>query len=139
MKCPRCIEKMENTNIQDVDAHTCFYCNGVWVGGQSLRVILQQECDSQLNQDIHKSLESIKLGKVDRYCPECENQRLLQISLRDIELDLCPQCNGIYFDEGELKMLLPQLENRSKSSGLGSYLIGEGVYWAILAILIGKG
>ena len=50
---------------------------------------------------------------------------------------MCSECIGVFFDEGELKKLLPSLEMKSKETGVGSYLVGEGLFWAIIAFLLG--
>lgn len=39
-----------------------------------------------------------------RLCPDCQIP-MDQMSFRDVQLDDCPQCGGIWFDDGELKKL----------------------------------
>jgi len=39
-------------------------------------------------------------------CPKCENRELLAATVREIELDRCPRCRGIWFDAKELATLL---------------------------------
>ncbi|MCW4205431.1 MAG: zf-TFIIB domain-containing protein [Candidatus Thiodiazotropha lotti] len=137
MDCPRCIEKMEETTSKGIITHTCFYCNGTWINSDSLKIILENENNTLLQIDLKNSFESLKVTNKDRHCPECKNQQLFQIIVRGVELDLCPECIGVFFDEGELKQLLPSLENKSKETGVGSYLAGEGLFWAIIAFLLG--
>ncbi len=135
MDCPRCKEKMEQTLTKGIGTHTCFYCNGTWIDSSSFKNILENEHNTSLQTGIKRSFHSLKARNESRYCPECNNQQLFQIIVQGVELDLCQECIGIFFDEGELKELLPQLETKSNETGVGSYLVGEGLFWAILAFL----
>ena len=38
-------------------------------------------------------------------CPVCK-QDMMVIEYRDVELDYCPGCHGVWFDSGELELLL---------------------------------
>ena len=44
-------------------------------------------------------------------CPVCRHHMIV-VEYHDIELDYCPNCKGVWFDSGELELLL-------KSYGLG--------------------
>ena len=39
-------------------------------------------------------------------CPKCESETFLTFSIREIEVDRCRTCGGIWFDEKELDRLL---------------------------------
>lgn len=39
-------------------------------------------------------------------CPVC-NQPLIILELRQVEIDYCTSCHGIWLDEGELEIFLP--------------------------------
>jgi Zn-finger nucleic acid-binding protein len=38
-------------------------------------------------------------------CPVCKNDMIV-VEYRDIELDYCSNCKGVWFDSGELELLL---------------------------------
>ncbi|OGO00386.1 MAG: hypothetical protein A2Y58_05800 [Chloroflexi bacterium RBG_13_51_52] len=38
-------------------------------------------------------------------CPVCHKDALI-VEYQDIELDYCPVCNGVWFDAGELELLM---------------------------------
>jgi Zn-finger nucleic acid-binding protein len=46
-------------------------------------------------------------------CPACKNDALI-VEYNNIELDYCPACKGVWFDSGELELLL-------ESAGLEHY------------------
>lgn len=39
-----------------------------------------------------------------RACPICTEQVLTPLRARDVEVDLCPHCQGLWFDRGELEL-----------------------------------
>ncbi|NQU10515.1 zf-TFIIB domain-containing protein [bacterium] len=51
-------------------------------------------------------------------CPTCD-QALMIVHLREVEVDVCPQCHGLWLDEGELEQLL---ETPSTPAGTGDLL-----------------
>ncbi|MBN1367223.1 MAG: zf-TFIIB domain-containing protein [Dehalococcoidales bacterium] len=38
-------------------------------------------------------------------CPACKNDMIV-VEYQRIELDFCPQCRGVWFDSGELELML---------------------------------
>ena len=38
-------------------------------------------------------------------CPACKNDMIV-VEYQRIELDFCPDCRGVWFDEGELRLML---------------------------------
>lgn len=41
-------------------------------------------------------------------CPNC-NVGMTQVKRSDVEIDMCPQCRGVWLDRGELEKLLQPL------------------------------
>ncbi len=39
------------------------------------------------------------------HCPKC-GQKMIEINFKDVMIDECPECKGIYFDNGDLEQLL---------------------------------
>ncbi len=50
-------------------------------------------------------------------CPKCGHQ-MKEIDLQGIKVDQCTQCSGIYFDRGELELLLQSQEPKGFLGGL---------------------
>ena len=38
-------------------------------------------------------------------CPACKNDMIV-VEYQRIELDFCPDCRGVWFDKGELQLML---------------------------------
>lgn len=59
-----------------------------------------------------------------RKCPSCSNQELLKNQIADVEIDICPECSGIWFDKGELQSFLG---NEYDASNIFSILNENGI------------
>jgi len=52
-------------------------------------------------------------------CPKCGGD-MTEIALQGIKVDRCTSCGGIYFDRGELELLLETKEQKGFLGGLKS-------------------
>jgi Zn-finger nucleic acid-binding protein len=57
-------------------------------------------------------------------CPTCKSDMIV-VEHNRIELDYCPECHGVWFDTGELELLLGSLGLDSTSLFLNSILEAE--------------
>lgn len=48
-------------------------------------------------------------------CPNC-NVGMTQINRSEVELDMCPQCRGVWLDRGELEKLLEPIRNEARQA-----------------------
>ena len=95
---------MNSTNASDIQTYTCMYCSGIWVNGQGIDFLLAKE-NSQLRV---KDLAPLKQNsESNRECPKCVSSKLSAIEYKSTEIDICHSCHGIFFDEHEIKSLLP--------------------------------
>ncbi len=106
MKCPGCSKKLKKTNASGVDTLTCSRCEGLWVSMQSMTTLFQVE---KLELDLHGLIKDAPNKYVSkRQCASCPDQILKVIDTSGVEIDACAKCGGIYFDENEIKSVLPQ-------------------------------
>ena len=49
-------------------------------------------------------------------CPACNNDMIV-VEYRRIELDFCPRCRGVWFDSGELDLMLTSANINNKPLG----------------------
>ncbi len=132
MKCPRCKEKMEKTNSSGIATSTCLYCNGTWININSFNKLISKEEKAPSKDSVFNSFKSQHNKSTNRDCPKCENENLYQIYIHEVELDLCSKCEGLFFDEGELKQILPTCHKSKYKHGLASDIAGEGVFWVLV-------
>jgi Zn-finger nucleic acid-binding protein len=49
-------------------------------------------------------------------CPNCINQTLVTTQRRDIDIDHCPNCGGVWLDKGELEKIIALASDEGRSS-----------------------
>lgn len=128
---------MQVTDSSGYVTHTCVYCEGAWVGGDSLSRLLYSEPKAP---SIDKVRDSIKLKAEptkQRLCPECNDQPLHVIHSRGVELDLCPSCTGLFFDKGELELVLPTTFKSKEHPTTAKQIVGAGLLEILLIFLLG--
>ena len=45
---------------------------------------------------------------MEKHCPCCKNVKLRRAIRREVEIDYCPDCNGIWLDNGELNKIVTE-------------------------------
>ena len=58
-------------------------------------------------------------------CPACKNVMIV-VEHERIELDYCPDCAGVWFDAGELELLLETMQLEESGLSLDSVLTSPG-------------
>ena len=53
---------------------------------------------------------------MEKICPCCTNVELRRAIRRDVEIDYCPDCNGIWLDNGELNKIVTESVQASATS-----------------------
>lgn len=105
--CPRCNTSLEETVVGSVHVDGCNGCGGVWFDNRELGTIAQaQSADLKSLEDrFLPGAAAVTAG--DMTCPVC-NVLLFEFEFKHspgIKLDACPQCRGIWADDGELQAI----------------------------------
>jgi Zn-finger nucleic acid-binding protein len=56
------------------------------------------------------------IGGNDMQCPNCVNETLVTTQRRDIEIDHCPNCGGVWLDKGELEKVITLASDEGRSA-----------------------
>jgi Zn-finger nucleic acid-binding protein len=106
--CPRCGSGLTETSVGEVRVDGCDGCGGVWFDHQELNTVARTQA-AQLadleQQFAPHTAPAERHGSMQ--CPAC------QVPLREFEfkhspgirLNGCPQCRGIWVDDGELRAI----------------------------------
>jgi len=103
--CPACKNSLRAvTTKQGVVVDHCDSCKGLWLDEGEIFFftkrpkIIQKELEKGLT-DPHES---------ERLCPRCQEVHFVEGSFfkPNLRIDQCPQCHGLWFDDGELKTAL---------------------------------
>ena len=93
MQCLLCETEMLREVIDGVEIDLCPECEGIWLDEgefQKLTSLDVNELDTTDGRDLK--------------CPKCTNTMTCEV-IDLVEIDRCPECNGIWLDEGELMIL----------------------------------
>lgn len=138
--CPQCCEKLTKETYGFFDAASCLYCDGAWLPGTSFSSALALSPGAP---DLNTLLEKVSVCGQPRsnlVCPACGTNSFKSIEAKGIEIDLCPQCGGIYFDKGELEKLFPDVAQKIPPNPLGVVAIevaGDIVSLILIALFSG--
>ncbi len=111
LPCPACDHQMTCSQAVGVEYDECLNCLGLWLDKGELEQLARAE------RPPHRLLH----GRLDgtapplrpegtRSCPRCA-QVMSIMMVRDVRLDFCADCQGLFLDHGELTRFLEHDEN----------------------------
>ncbi len=133
MKCPSCNQPslVETMTKGGVLVEICKTCKGVWLDRGEVFFFSRKprELERLLASELHAEMPS------SRECPRCQTNLTESPFLRpDLLVDRCPQCEGYWFDAGELDKAMEsdrhafQLETDDfGSNAFGDHLAGATI------------
>ncbi len=107
MKCPKCEQDLlEPTTVHGIELDRCRHCHGLWLDEEELPTLLERS-PGDAKKLSGKRVDEIANEKPG-YCPRDQSKLLRAYSARNknIILDTCPECRGIWLDAGELAKLV---------------------------------
>lgn len=119
MKCPACDNQLTKMGVGDVTVDVCKGgCGGIWF--DSLEIKKLDERHEHLGQELldisvdHK----VRLNHSKRRrCPRCGGVTMMRHFFsvkKQVELDECAACGGIWLDNGELKEIRSLFETEEE-------------------------
>jgi uncharacterized protein len=110
MNCPRCSSQLTQMTNKSINLDVCYNnCGGIWFDSHEFKKMDETHEASEdfivkLSQSSRKSIplqEKIQ-------CPKCASQPMLRrfsSIKKNIEIDECPSCAGIWLDAGEITQI----------------------------------
>ena len=107
MKCPACQNLLQQQPVDGVTVDVCRGgCGGIWFDNYELKKFDEpHEAAGQELLDVEKDTEVHVDHSQRRTCPKCEDQIMMRhfsCVQRQVEVDACPACGGLWLDQGEL-------------------------------------
>lgn len=100
MKCSKCNTEFEQRKFGNLLVNYCPSCKGVWLKFSALNKLTSTlDLKSQILNPA--DMDAIKVKETQRQCPEC-GQEAEKVYFNGVLLDKCSNCDGIFFDNGEL-------------------------------------
>ena len=115
MICPTCKSDMIVVEHNQIELDYCSNCHGVWFDRGELELLLGSLGLDSVSPFLNIILEAeeAKTGEKKRRCPLCR-QKMKKVNLETkVLVDLCPQGEGIWFDGGEVGVLISQLAQKT--------------------------
>jgi Zn-finger nucleic acid-binding protein len=110
MHCPGCRLPMLTIEVEGIELDYCGQDLGVWFDEGEIEALFQSMTPVLVPQ------KNAPRGK--RRCPRCGAKMQLMHPVPELELDVCPHGDGVWFDAGEVKRLADGLKVASEAAGL---------------------
>jgi len=115
MICPTCKSDMIVVEHNRIELDYCGKCHGVWFDAGELELLLGSLGLDSASPFLSSILEAeeAKTDEKKRRCPLCRRKMKKANLEMKVLVDLCPQGEGIWFDGGEVGVLISQLAQKT--------------------------
>lgn len=116
MICPNChSSSFEAHEVGSAHTEACTICRGVWFeAGELKQAEAYVDHDlGWLEVDLWKDVEQFKVTEqAERLCPaDGKPMANVRYGPTDVTVDTCPQCRGIWLDQGEFERIIEALKD----------------------------
>ncbi|MFQ5744031.1 MAG: zf-TFIIB domain-containing protein [Acidobacteriota bacterium] len=123
MNCPACDGQMNEKEAGGIKVDVCDGCGGIWFDQfELMKVDEPHESAGESLLEIGAGKSAVVRRDQQRACPRCDGMQLRRHFFsvkKDVEVDECPECGGIWLDAGELGSIRSQFdsdEDREKAA-----------------------
>ncbi|NCC53821.1 MAG: hypothetical protein EOM20_21815, partial [Spartobacteria bacterium] len=130
MICPACGYELTAIHYEGIDLDVCDGgCGGMWFDNYELDRIVQGREGTAEPLRVQYNPRRPVDTQDKRRCPRCEAvimHRHLHRSSREIEVDKCPKCGGVWLDRGELAGIREQAASNTSAKAAGRNDAAQG-------------
>lgn len=115
MNCPACDNPLTEMNVGPVIIDACQGgCGGIWFDNFELKKVDDDFTGAALlliERDDHQLVDYDRR----RQCPRCGDTVMMRhyfSDRRQVEVDTCPHCGGVWLDAGELAMIRREIQEK---------------------------
>ena len=132
MNCPSCAKQLNKKKLENFEIAMCDTCKGMWLDTFTFQEIATHESpfSELLKIDIWEEVTKHKVKPGPGKCPKCEKRLYISEYVdSQIHIDLCPICQGLWFDRGELEKVMAYIEKEIDNETVGHLFneLGEEV------------
>jgi len=126
MNCFGCGTAMRKGNRDGVLVDACPNCGGVWLDAGELEALERRESREragllhQARQELAEEMQQVL--KIVDMCPRCQAARLKRTHRHGVQIDYCPNCKGLYFDDRELERVMKASKEKASMGFLEGVL-----------------
>ncbi len=106
MKCPRCKSDLFVVEYHDIELDYCPSCSGICFDSGEMDLLSEKS-----GRESAVLRPSVDAKEALLRCPICRahmQKRLMGSEAEPVLVDLCPTCEGLWLDHGELEQVLNQ-------------------------------
>lgn len=112
---------------QGLEVDSCPECFGIWFDREELRQFLSHpDWVEKVLPDLPTPDRFLRPASQARLCPGCR-QEMKESQLGEILVDVCPRCQGIWLDQGELRQAVEQYRQGKRGNLVVINQIAEGL------------
>jgi Zn-finger nucleic acid-binding protein len=108
-----------------VKVDECAGCKGIWFDEDELRKT-KDHIDSDLNWmdfELWKHDDRFHVATKPIKCPKCDVEMVgIDYGKTQVEVDYCPQCEGVWLDSGEFEKIIDALTEELETKDITGYL-----------------
>ena len=121
MICPTCKNMMIVVEYEQIELDYCPSCHGVWFDAGELQLLLERIgiTSSELDADGLINAPEAETKEKKRRCPICSD-RMKKATIGEkpsVLIDACTKGDGLWFDGGEVHILVSQLAKKPAKGG----------------------
>src|SRR5213082_1857281 len=110
--CPRCSATLTERRFGSEALDGCSECGGLWFDYKELQALTRDPETGlmEVERAFQPSIAGERAGG-EMKCPKC-SEALYAFSFQhtpSVRLDACPQCRGIWVDDGELQVIAERM------------------------------
>jgi membrane associated rhomboid family serine protease len=104
--CPHCRHNsLEPLHHHDIELDACLHCGGLWFDRYELDKIVHLYDPNYPRKGAIVDTLGPPIAATQKKCPRCQDAALYTYEFeqgRDLKIDVCPACEGIWLEKGEL-------------------------------------
>jgi Zn-finger nucleic acid-binding protein len=112
MKCPACARTLREKRAGEITLDMCYGgCGGIWFDAAELQ--RTSGVAAAALHSIWQGSGGAPQAAGPRACPRCAGQTLERkwfSDAREVEIDQCPRCGGVWLDDGEFTRVHEELK-----------------------------
>ncbi len=101
--------------LAEVEVDYCTFCEGIWLDAGELEILAHGSGDKE--ESPLPDFSDWRASRSSKRCPICMRrmQRITSTGGEKVTLDRCKGGHGIWFDRGELEMILQNFQESNRT------------------------
>lgn len=103
-QCPKCQGSLTVVMTEENRLDKCTQCGGLWFDKGELLALLDKGIKFRADGEMTDQYQGLNTSSGT--CPICRGIALVQVTLGEITIEECPNCKGVWLEQGEYSKIL---------------------------------